>query len=486
MITSCISNKLRGSSRRRLRRPGQATPLNDSFEYNPRSELTGATLGTTPYSYAYDNIGNRETAQEAAQAVTNYITNLLNQYTNIAAEAQTPFTPQYDAAGNQTKVKTSTGIWTLVYDANNRPISFTSEDWQAIITCGYNYMGRRHMKKVTVGGIVQSHQFYLYRGYLQIAALDLTTSGAPALWYTHWNPTEPVATRPLSIRKNGTWYTYGHDLTKNVTELYKTDGTLEAAYDYTPFGAVSRQGSDNQPFQWSSEVYDAELGMVYYNYRHYNPLDGRWIGRDLIAEHGGWNLYGHKKNSIMNNFDLLGLDVWVENTTAVNGFHRRVCVDNWNGPFDEKPSDGERCCVDGKWYKKQGKYCISFGMNGGGGVGSSGGSSEDGGSSDSSGNSSTSGNEQVGQSKPLVPFPEGIDGPYPNGDGTVYSDNDDPATEEPYRSTTSCCQEDMAIKDYFNRLNGQSANYALCGQNCRDFSKAVFDHCVNNLKNKCK
>ncbi|MEG0588134.1 MAG: RHS repeat-associated core domain-containing protein, partial [Akkermansia sp.] len=148
---------------------------------------------------------------------------------------------------------------------------------------------------------------YLYRGYLQIAALDLAITGAPALWYTLWAPTESIATRPLSIRKNGTWYTFGHDLTKNITELYKTDGTLEAAYDYTPYGAVTQQGTDNQPFQWSSEVYDADLGMVYYNYRHYNPMDGRWINRDLISEQDGYNLYDFVGNNCFKGNDYLGL-----------------------------------------------------------------------------------------------------------------------------------------------------------------------------------
>ncbi|MEG2810660.1 MAG: hypothetical protein RR889_08460, partial [Akkermansia sp.] len=71
-----------------------------------------------------------------------------------------------------------------------------------------------------------------------------TRSTLNALWFTHWDPTEPVATRPLSIRKNATWYTYGHDLTKNVTELYTTDGTIATAYDYTPYGAVTAAGPD--------------------------------------------------------------------------------------------------------------------------------------------------------------------------------------------------------------------------------------------------
>jgi hypothetical protein len=33
-------------------------------------------------------------------------------------------------------------------------------------------------------------------------------------------------------------------------------------------------GSTTQPIQWSSEFYDSELALVYYNYRHYNPVDG--------------------------------------------------------------------------------------------------------------------------------------------------------------------------------------------------------------------
>ncbi|MBT9450107.1 RHS repeat-associated core domain-containing protein [Akkermansia glycaniphila] len=161
------------------------------------------------------------------------------------------------------------------------------------------------MKKVTVNEAVVLHQHYLYRGYLQIAALGLTRSNAPALWLLHWDPTQPVATRPLSLRKNGTWYTYGHDLTKNVTELYKADGTIATAYDYIPYGSVTASGID-QPIQWSSEHDDPELALVYYNYRHYNPLDGRWINRDPIAEEGGRDLYGFVRNNPYANTDYIG------------------------------------------------------------------------------------------------------------------------------------------------------------------------------------
>uniref|UniRef100_UPI0026182AB9 RHS repeat-associated core domain-containing protein n=1 Tax=uncultured Akkermansia sp. TaxID=512294 RepID=UPI0026182AB9 len=48
-------------------------------------------------------------------------------------------------------------------------------------------------------------------------------------------------------------------------------------------------------------------GLIYYNYRHLNPHDGRWINRDPIMEQGGWNLFAFVNNNSIINFDLLGL-----------------------------------------------------------------------------------------------------------------------------------------------------------------------------------
>lgn len=52
---------------------------------------------------------------------------------------------------------------------------------------------------------------------------------------------------------------------------------------------------------------DDELGLIYYNYRHLNPTDGRWINRDPIDEQGGANLYAFSGNAVINKLDLLGL-----------------------------------------------------------------------------------------------------------------------------------------------------------------------------------
>ena len=238
------------------------------------------------YSYSYDNIGNRKTAQEAAEEATAYDANNLNQYTAIQTGEEAAFVPTFDADGNQTKVKTSTGIWNVVYNAENRPVTFTSEDGATIVECTYDYMGRRHTRKITVNGTINA-----VSGVFQ--------------WFILWDPTQPVATRPLGIRKDGTWYTYGWDLTKNICEVFGSDGYIKTAYTYTPYGAVTANGNVTQPIQWSSEYSDSELGLVYYNYRHYNPADGRWTGRDFISE--SLCLYDYVYSSPLVFTDTLGL-----------------------------------------------------------------------------------------------------------------------------------------------------------------------------------
>ena len=77
--------------------------------------------------------------------------------------------------------------------------------------------------------------------YLQIAALDLTRNNVPALWYLHWDPNEQVATRPLSLRKNGVWYTYGNLI--NITEDVQRDSLSSA----TPANTTTKTSASSIP-----------------------------------------------------------------------------------------------------------------------------------------------------------------------------------------------------------------------------------------------
>ena len=292
------------------------------FTYNSRGELVGDQLRPGGrFGYQYDNIGNRKEAFEFGNT-TDYETDELNRYAGIAGNGAAAFVPQYDADGNQTLVKTSTGIWTVTYNAENRPVKFESEDGGTTVECAYDSMGRRFEKKVTVGGTTGFHARYLYRDYLQVAECDLTGE-TPALVRSYlWDPSEPEATRVLAMTRweaNGTQvkeHLYCmHDAMKNVTSLFGEARGRRALYEYRPYGGlVTSEGNMAQEnkFRFSCEYMDDELGLIYYNYRHLNPHDGRWISRDPIAEQGGWNLFAFVGNKIFNQADILGLICTIE------------------------------------------------------------------------------------------------------------------------------------------------------------------------------
>ena len=289
----------------------QGTVVNDTFAHNSRSELTSATVNGTTYDYDYDNIGNRLSSQcsEGASSdatITEYSANALNQYSAIYENGVATFAPLFDADGNQTLIKTSTGIWNTIYNAENRPVSFTNTEGSTVVECTYDCMGRRCFKKVTVNGIVSLHQRYIYRGYLQIACIDITRSHHPALWYITWDPSQSIATRPLAIQKDSTWYTFGLDLSKNICETFGLSGYIASNFSYAPYGEVSFTGNVEQPIQWSSEVMDKELALVYFNWRYYNPTTGTWNCRDYEIQFGEGSLYCYVSNNPFNN-DILGL-----------------------------------------------------------------------------------------------------------------------------------------------------------------------------------
>ncbi len=245
-----------------------------------------------------------------------YTANELNQYTAIDS-----FEPTYDLDGNQTKILTSTGEWVVEYNAENRPIRWTQGNIE--IEMAYDRMGRRISYHETRNGANYINAKFVYNGYLCIQRLYGSSNGVYQSFV--WDPTEPVATRPLCMQVPswGATTFYMHDGNKNVSDLiyYALANGIAAHYDYAPFGAVTRTARDTRmtqhtfiaenPFRFSSEYHDNTLGLVYYNYRHYNPKDGRWCRRDPIEEDGGLNLYTLCHNDSSSKTDVKGLICYI-------------------------------------------------------------------------------------------------------------------------------------------------------------------------------
>ncbi len=308
-----VAGRLTGRNQYRL---GDETNRIDAFGYNPRSELTQATLGTNAYAYAFDPIGNRQTADEPDFSAT-YSANTLNQYTNISYGQTSVFVPSFDLDGNQTLLKTATGIWHVTYNAENRPIIFSNIT--TIVAMAYDYQGRRTEYNETVDGGVSRYERYLYRGNQQIATFNLAnmlgeTNVQPQLvCCLAWDCSVSGVNFPLVVMCESNWWTCAYDQVKNVTECFGSFGVLDAAYDYGPFGIINSSIVDESAvitFQhsigFSSEIGDKTLGLVYYKTRHFNSCDGRWVTRDPLWEEGGVNLYGFVNNRVVNQWDDFG------------------------------------------------------------------------------------------------------------------------------------------------------------------------------------
>ena len=307
--------------------------------------------GMQPTSFGYDD-ADRMTSLTSFRASTETVSTDPSDRT----DGDVAMWAYHDASGMEiSKTYADTSSVVKTHDAENRPVSFTSTEPNTVIEIAYDHMGRRATKKVTVDGEVTLHQRYLYRGYLQIACCDLTRDNHPALWLITWDPTQPIATRPLAIQKDATWYTYGWDLTKNICELYGTNGYIRTAYSYTPYGEVTESSNSvYQPIQWSSEYNDTELGLVYYNYRHYNPTDGRWLGRDkeLPTE---YNLYVYCRNDALTRTDKYGLYSYANraSTTRTETYDKNGYYETANGKTDTRFPGGGNV-----YYKKNGMHCI--------------------------------------------------------------------------------------------------------------------------------
>ncbi len=207
---------------------------------------------------------------------------LVSTVTNQVYLAQSPETFAYDDDdGNQTLIATKTGLWRVTYNGENRPVRWVRDSDGTIITMTYDHMGRRRTKN--------GKSFY-YDDYLQIADSDGNR-------YV-WDPSEPTATRPLAWMRGDAVLYYTHDGNKNVSEVISANDAIAAHYDYAPFGATILQSGDSastNPWRFSSEYAEDDTATVYYNYRHYEPVMGRWLSRDSIEESGGINCWGASK-----------------------------------------------------------------------------------------------------------------------------------------------------------------------------------------------
>ena len=368
----------------------------DYYGYNDRNELVsaaksgGAQSSATEYEYSYDDIGNRLLSFDLGTNRT-YTANRLNQYTSISnrclsASLREEFIPTFDLDGNQTLIQTATGLWQVSYNGENRPVLW--ECGTTNIVMKFDRMGRRVEYVEMVSGVTNTHHRFVCDGYVCIQRLNGAANDSIDLVFG-WDPSEPVATRPLILQKYGQYSLfYTHDGNKNVSELvfFQQANGIAAHYEYAPFGAVTATSRSTpvtaydfreyNPFKFSAEYADDTLGLVYYNYRHYNLYDGRWNVKDMQHEQGFkeyhencnsssiskapfYEDYLFADNAPIFHYDYLGLSIMnpfkvgqvkFENCSECQLKTFRLIPENYKkGEELKEPGSGWNSSVDGVW-----------------------------------------------------------------------------------------------------------------------------------------
>lgn len=88
------------------------------------------------------------------------------------------------------------------------------------------------------------------------------------------------------MRRGGT-YSYAYDNIGNrTTAFFGIQTGHRALYEYGPYVNILRMegnAAENNPFRFSSEYADDELGLIYYNYRYFHSTQGYLVqGNDYV------------------------------------------------------------------------------------------------------------------------------------------------------------------------------------------------------------
>lgn len=289
--------------------------LDQRFQYDDNSRLTGTERGVHRWRYAYDANGNRtEHEGPGFVGMGRYATSATSN--RLASVSQPAMIWSYDAQGNATRPNH--------IDAWEAEMSATGQI--GLLVKGpsrtryhYDADARRVLKDGSAALPGSGWTVYVYglRGEL-LGEYDHFT-GAPLREYL-WLEDTPVAlvTRTASGEGDEVFFIHADHLdTPRV--LTDSQGRVRWRWMAEPFGnepaeAQPTAGLDalTLPLRMPGQYHDAESGLFYNHHRYYEPRVGRYTQSDPIGLDGGINTYAYVGGNPVSYVDPMGLDrtIW--------------------------------------------------------------------------------------------------------------------------------------------------------------------------------
>ena len=189
---------------------------------------------------------------------------------------------------------------------------------QTALYFSYDPFGRRLTKKVCdIAGKNKktlSISRSLYLGNHELGKLNvqgqITHLRAPGL------SSDQYSLKSIALELEGKTFAPLHDSAGNLIALLDPDSReVIESYVYSAFGQVkiyvdgheaSRSAVDN-PWRFAEKPIDEETGLIYFGFRYYDPILGRFISKDPNCQDGP-NPYAYLHNNPINYADHFGLE----------------------------------------------------------------------------------------------------------------------------------------------------------------------------------
>ena len=268
---------------------------------------------------------------------------------------------QYDSEGNLTNDSKFAYTW----NNENRLVEVKEEkSGSSVMKCRYDGQGRRR-ERITYSDGVATTNRYVYHGWAVLAVLDGQNNTLET--YTHGIDLSGsmggaggiggILSMSVVSGLQSTVYYYHYDAQGNVINVTDEDKATASTYTYSPFGQVlTKTGTFDSRYQFSTKEYDTPGHLNYYGYRYYSPQLGRWPSRDPMGARGENNLYSSVGNDAIGQIDILGLFSRSEcyakavetenNAPPIDGYDREDCIftiENFHYSATEGPREWYFC-----------------------------------------------------------------------------------------------------------------------------------------------